>query len=153
MKGNKSRNIFAEISKEANEEKKAAAKKPIIKEETPQTEQEATVNKEPEEEYVEPELEEEEEAIEEDPIEETPVVTASEPVVEETVTQRAIAPERVEPQANQGVLFITPTRKMTRHNRKGFLLSDLALKNLQSEAGKYEISENELINQILEKMV
>ena len=42
---------------------------------------------------------------------------------------------------------------MTRHNRKGFLLSDLALKNLQSEAGKYEISENELINQILEKMV
>ena len=149
MKGNKSRNIFAEISKEANEEKRAVAKKPIIKEETPQTEQEATINKEPEEEYVEPELEEEEE----DPIEETPVVTASEPVVEETVTQRAIAPERVEPQANQGVLFITPTRKMTRHNRKGFLLSDLALKNLQSEAGKYEISENELINQILEKMV
>jgi hypothetical protein len=59
----------------------------------------------------------------------------------------------VEPPANQGDLFITPTRTQTRHNRKGFLLSDLALKNLQSEAGKYEISENELINQILEKMV
>ena len=34
MKGSKSRNIFAEISKEANEEKKTAAKNTINKEET-----------------------------------------------------------------------------------------------------------------------
>jgi len=54
---------------------------------------------------------------------------------------------------NNGLLYIVPTRKKTRNHRKGFLLSDLALNNLQKEAAKYEISENDLINQILEKMV
>ena len=59
----------------------------------------------------------------------------------------------VETSVNNGLLYITPTRKKTRSHRKGFLLSDLALNNLQKEAAKYEISENELINQILEKMI
>lgn len=59
----------------------------------------------------------------------------------------------VEEPVNNGLLYITPTRKKTRSHRKGFLLSDLALQNLQNEAAKYEISENELINQILEKMI
>lgn len=61
--------------------------------------------------------------------------------------------EQVEEPVNNGLLYITPTRKKTRSHRKGFLLSDLALENLQKEAQKYEISENELINQILEKMI
>ena len=60
---------------------------------------------------------------------------------------------KVETSVNNGLLYITPTRKKTRSHRKGFLLSDLALNNLQKEAAKYEISENELINQILEKMI
>lgn len=59
----------------------------------------------------------------------------------------------VDTSINNGLLYITPTRKKTRSHRKGFLLSDLALNNLQKEAAKYEISENELINQILEKMI
>ena len=80
-------------------------------------------------------------------MEENPVIKEEIPVVEEKVTPQQTTPEKVEPTNNQGVLFITPTKKQTRHNRKGFLLSDLALKNLQQEAGKYEISE------ILEKMV
>ncbi|MDD6551623.1 MAG: hypothetical protein PUF16_07560 [Lachnospiraceae bacterium] len=63
------------------------------------------------------------------------------------------AGNEVDEPVNNGLLYITPTRKKTRSHRKGFLLSDLALKNLQNEAAKYEISENELINQILEKMV
>ena len=60
---------------------------------------------------------------------------------------------QVETPVNNGLLYIVPTKKKTRSHRKGFLLSDLALNNLQKEAAKYEISENELINQILEKMV
>lgn len=60
---------------------------------------------------------------------------------------------QVETPVNNGLLYIVPTKKKTRSHRKGFLLSDLALNNLQKEATKYEISENELINQILEKMV
>lgn len=60
---------------------------------------------------------------------------------------------KVDSSVNNGLLYITPTRKKTRSHRKGFLLSDLALNNLQKEAAKYEISENELINQILEKMI
>lgn len=60
---------------------------------------------------------------------------------------------QVEAPVNNGLLYIVPTKKKTRSHRKGFLLSDLALNNLQKEAAKYEISENELINQILEKMV
>lgn len=59
----------------------------------------------------------------------------------------------VDSHANNGILYIVPTKKKTRSHRKGFLLSDLALQNLQNEAAKYEISENELINQILEKML
>jgi hypothetical protein len=61
--------------------------------------------------------------------------------------------KEVDTTVNNGLLYITPTRKKTRSHRKGFLLSDLALNNLQKEAAKYEISENELINQILEKMI
>ncbi|MDD6380178.1 MAG: hypothetical protein PUG04_00550 [Lachnospiraceae bacterium] len=60
---------------------------------------------------------------------------------------------QVESPVNNGLLYIVPTKKKTRNHRKGFLLSDLALNNLQKEAAKYEISENELINQILEKMI
>lgn len=63
------------------------------------------------------------------------------------------AQNQVEAPVNNGLLYIVPTKKKTRSHRKGFLLSDLALNNLQKEAAKYEISENELINQILEKMV
>lgn len=153
MKGSKSRNIFAEISKEANEEKKLNENKAVESEPALDDTEETSINQ-PEEVETTPEKAAENDTLyKEEESKEIPVVEENTPVVEEPAPVVQPVAQPVEPPANQGVLFITPTRKQTRHNRKGFLLSDLALKNLQSEAGKYEISENELINQILEKMV
>lgn len=90
---------------------------------------------------------------------ENPVKTEEKPKIAETASNNSGAnyletqKSQVDTTVNNGLLYITPTRKKTRSHRKGFLLSDLALNNLQKEAAKYEISENELINQILEKMI
>ena len=126
MKGSKSRNIFAEISKEANEEKKTAAKNTINKEETQTAEQDTTINKAGEEEVIPTEPVATEEKTVAPEVEENPVIKEEIPVVEEKVTPQQTTPEKVEPTNNQGVLFITPTKKQTRHNRKGFLLFTLS---------------------------
>lgn len=145
---NDSRNIFESIKKE--EEKEEKAKKSRVETSVKSEKQVKSATKTPE--ALAKTTNEEKEP--ENTVKPTENKKVAETASENPGINYSKAEEKaVEEPVNNGLLYITPTRKKTRSHRKGFLLSDLALQNLQNEAAKYEISENELINQILEKMI
>ena len=151
MKNNsrsKAGNIFESIKKEEENEQKEQKKK--VETSIKTTAQVKSATKKPETLAKTTNIEKEEEKPE-NPTQNTNMQEM--PSTNPGINYLNSAQNQVETPINNGLLYITPTRKKTRSHRKGFLLSDLALSNLQKEAEKYEISENELINQILEKMI